>query len=797
MRLTTPKMERTWRGGDYIGERAPRARVTVQRPKMRLHRFGMKSTFTFLKPAESGAQDAAFAPLVDPNRPSPVSNTYADFLFSAVERPLELPNVASIEWERTTDTDAATCTVTLYNTKPREPGEREQVERGGRELDHQGYYTHDHGTTQFSRLFGHRSNEFKGMLMPDNLIRTYEGYGWDLDKIAEDDPNLMQTGLWIIDSVQMSADGEGIPTIILQCRDMMRLLLDQIAFPTVVPPDFYPLQFASFKERFKVGEEEVKVGEKPNGTIDWGKADEVRATIANTSNDAWPDAQRQNIIKQHPSSNILDNDPGTYWVSIGNSTPSAGFSYEYVTFKTYGATVSGVRFKTYKAGYTVYLSMKVDGRWRGKDIIQYSREGVGRNDANIRYLTAIQTNNEDEFGIAVPAVKNVEEVRLTFGNLQPMSPGYPGKTRDGNTSYRAGLRQAIVVAGPPSYEGVYEKRDVLSELRPGPAGSNPGRAKEYTEIVKLVCAWAGFYWPQNGRQMLSGDGRRVRSITPAFPDSDVLGAPVTGQVWGDFQDSGTMAVAPLQTDAFDKKPLMDAVNVVKDILGFVFYCDESGAVQWRLPNIYEVGNLYSGINQHPGRTRKMYTIDEKVNLTSLTSTLDSKNVREVVFVANSTAQIGAVAAGWNPNYVGLRRTAGWTDQRFGSEGGDEDAKRLAAQAKEQTRQMADMITIRQLFTYRTDQITIPGFPGIQIDDQIRIVERVTAEGYIHYVKGISSSHDLRTGEWTYNLQTHWLGDRVGGRWVMDRTKLAPVTRDYLNRVQAKQPVEQSRYRTNG
>jgi hypothetical protein len=34
--------------------------------------------------------------------------------------------------------------------------------------------------------------------------------------------------------------------------------------------------------------------------------------------------------------------------------------------------------------------------------------------------------------------------------------------------------------------------------------------------------------------------------------------------------------------------------------------------------------------------------------------------------------------------------------------------------------MADMISLRQLFTYRTDAVKIPANPAIQVDDQVRI-----------------------------------------------------------------------------
>ena len=46
---------------------------------------------------------------------------------------------------------------------------------------------------------------------------------------------------------------------------------------------------------------------------------------------------------------------------------------------------------------------------------------------------------------------------------------------------------------------------------------------------------------------------------------------------------------------------------------------------------------------------------------------------------------------------------------------------------------------------------IYGTPPIQIAAQIRIYERTTNEFYYHYVKGIHSSWDAKTGEWSEEL----------------------------------------------
>lgn len=93
--------------------------------------------------------------------------------------------------------------------------------------------------------------------------------------------------------------------------------------------------------------------------------------------------------------------------------------------------------------------------------------------------------------------------------------------------------------------------------------------------------------------------------------------------------------------------------------------------------------------------------------------------------------------------------------------------------------MADLIAIRQMFTFRTDTLTIPGNPAIQVDDQVRIYERESEEMYLHYVKGISMDWDSKTGKYTYQLSTHWLGDVPFSKWTFDPAKLSAETKAYL------------------
>jgi hypothetical protein len=210
---------------------------------------------------------------------------------------------------------------------------------------------------------------------------------------------------------------------------------------------------------------------------------------------------------------------------------------------------------------------------------------------------------------------------------------------------------------------------------------------------------------------------------------------------------------------------------VRDIVGFVFFTDETGGAIWRSPNIWSVGNWVTG---EADRTTDVVTIDAPVSMLGMSSKVSSRSVREKIFVANVNGRFGAVSAGYNPYPSGMRRIGGWTDQHFTTEA--------------ECRVMADLITLRQMFQYRTDTVQIPGNPAIQPDDQVRMYEEVTGEQYIHYVRSISSSWDRRSGKWTYDLQTHWLGVEPGVRWATDQKELSIDTLNYLALLGATDPA---------
>lgn len=750
MRDIPVSIQKAWDSGEMVGKSRPVARVTVQHPRMKLRNFPLTSTFAYKVP-KGDVATATEADFIDYTKQMKVNQTYADFQFSNTGKVRELLNIKSVSWTRSIDNEVADCTIEIFNTG------RTAVNAGSYpdELTSPGYYTPTRGGSSFSGRWNQTPNEWFGMLMPDNIIRTYEGYGTEggvdiplLDVPPELDPNLVQTGVWIIDSVNISDSGG----FSIKCRDIGRVLMDQMFWMPVVPKDFYNYDWANW-------------GKEPSKTVaDPAKKLKVKAT--RSSNDPWIGNSLTHSIAGHKLQHAFDGDPSTYWLSVGNVRPSKRFAYEWVQCSVGKQTVSQVRFRAKKKGYTAYVSVKTGGVWQGVKNINYHNDDIGRqNDGAIKYLKSVPVPDEKWVTVKFKPVAKVEAIRVTFGNLQNF-PGF------GTYHYRAGIRDVEVYSPGTTHTET-------TKIKKGPAGSNPGKYEDYTDIIKLLCAWGGFFWPSGGRQRDAKDVYHTISPTKSDP---VLGAGVKGRVWGDFQMTGTNGPIPLSFSNFDKKSLMDGITYIRDILGFIFYVDETGGIQWRLPNIFDRGNWRSTLALNPGRTDDLVTIDEVDNLVQLSTSLDGSNVREAYFVGVANAnledggtKIGAFAPGFNPNPTGLRRLAGWTDQNF--------------ESQEECELMADMLSLRQLFTYRTDRLRIPGFPKIQVDDQVRVFERTTAEGHLHYVRSIASNLDMVSGEYYYDLETHWLGEDPNAQWLFKPEQLTKATTNYIEASKEDNPFD--------
>lgn len=305
----------TWLGGEFTGDRRPMARVTLQRLSVQIQK-------------------------VDSAR------LFASALFGQADIPREMPNVKSVEWDRSIGSDVASCTVVFYNTTPLKLGDH-PVPAG--DFDLPGYYTYSYGATSWSTShWGTVANKWQDYLVPDRLLRTYEGYGFDRPPVPpEKDSHLVQTGVWMIDDVEYSTDG----LITVTCRDVGRLLLDHLIFPPVIPLDRYPMSW-----------EPTHPVDNPDITTTSGTT--FRPTYGTDSGVVW--YGKNAALYGHRPSQAFDSSVKTYWLSVGNGLPHAGYSYEYIEGNCGGKTVSAVTFKVYGGPYRVYLSVKIKGRGRAR-----------------------------------------------------------------------------------------------------------------------------------------------------------------------------------------------------------------------------------------------------------------------------------------------------------------------------------------------------------------------------------------------------------------------------------------------
>lgn len=713
MRQVSTHTHDTWLSGDYVGDtRRAMVRATIQRLGMLKVPYGRWK--------------------------------YRSAIFGQTGWVSEIPNIKSLTWERAVDQDAATCTLTLYNAAPLPMGDEPD---NPYDFGQPGFYTYHRGLKSWSQdRWGYDEGPWINRFVPDRIIRTYEGYGFDPTVKAENDPYMYQSGVWFIDDVDYSTEG----LITLTCRDAARLLIDQIMFPPIIPFKKYPIHFRKKFTVEKTHREPVEGDADDNDSTAMGWK---RPAYDTDSNVEGGYVSSSGTVYGHHGTDAFDQSTSSYWLSIGNARPNAGYSFEYIQGKMSARTVSSVKFRPWGGPYRVYISIKTASNgWMGTKRVPYDPDNPASapNGSDIKFVGAITVGDED---LVVHNLSNrhtyndVVAVRLTFTKLTNSGLGpYP---------YRAGVRDFKVLADHADNDGTILVTEEITH----------GNYDDYTDIIKKLCALGGLYWPKSWHLATQRHADQTTIHNPAPSDDPVLGK---GRVWGDFMATGTAGIADLGPENFDKKPLMDGIKFVQEIIGFNFFIDETGGAVWRLPNLFKKGNYYGDGGPHAGWTTDHTTIDERQILTRLEAKLSSANIRERIFVANTNGRFGAVVKGHNPFPSGLKRVGGWTDQHF--------------KTQDECERMADMITLRQLFTYRTDQLEIPGYPGIQIDDQIKIFERVTQEGYRHYVLGVSMSWDLESGKYTYSLRTHWLGEEPFGDWVFDPRNLSDATKNYLKTI---------------
>jgi hypothetical protein len=405
--------------------------------------------------------------------------------------------------------------------------------------------------------------------------------------------------------------------------------------------------------------------------------------------------------------------------------------------------------------------------------------------------------------ISLPRTYKADYVRVVFTALDSI-----------HGAYRAGVREMTVRNHIPN---TY----IASTL------GKSGFIQDWTEPIKEMCAWAGLTWPdatpnpadavlgyttnnnaeiQNVQQTIGNLQKmlKTKGITTAEKAqiqnqinvmqeklAELKAAPhsangVPLRVWGDFEILGAGPVVCTPGDYFLSKSFMDGIRQIVDFIGGIFFIDESGGAQFRLPNIWSGGNfvddtsafstLGARFSEHP------IEFHEEANLTSYQMTISDESLRSEVLVIGGYPDLhaaGPVAGGYVLGTNGANGTPSAIDftnvlagqYRLMILPGD-STKLFYTEAECQ--RMAELTALFILFTYRQGTLKAPAHPGLQVDDQVRIFERITSESYIHYVSSLNTHMDLETGEYSMDVTTHWLGSDPDTEWFINKQNLTPA-----------------------
>jgi hypothetical protein len=302
---------------------------------------------------------------------------------------------------------------------------------------------------------------------------------------------------------------------------------------------------------------------------------------------------------------------------------------------------------------------------------------------------------------------------------------------------------------------------------PGKTGQRrtPGNYLDYSDIVKWFLAISGFLFYSGPQEdgggftwfKLEGDtvtGPHGDYIVQRglYGDSADVGGPFP-PVYGNIESTGAYADDPIDPGEWDKQTVYQCITKMKEIVGYIFYIDDEGAARFQSPNWWSIGNFWNDGTP----TDYIPELDERVHVTDYQVAFGDSSLRSEIIIStedptegNSTTITTRFVPASAQILRGMVNPAMWINGVFQN-------------AKEQEI-MAELIALHIWFQQRVGQVSCAANPCIQIDDQIRIFERTTAETYVHYVRGVSTQHDLDTGEYTMNLTTNWLGTEDG--WII-------------------------------
>ena len=790
MRSSEP-IDTIWKSGFYAGDNRPHSRVTVE-PDWFLNTTGVSY----------GASNAG------PYR------WYQRADNDHVE--VELPGIKTIQWDRNIDQSVATCTIDMYNQKMISvDGATPEVPLPG-VLGDPGYYLAEHGVSpEAQALWGHTTNEWEGVLVPNALIRTYQGYGGHDLTLAEavEAGNLLITGVWLVDTVTAGNDG----VLHISCRDVGKLLTDQQLYPPLIPKNRYPVKFCRYRLKRKRIRNRERIEDEVNVTPVVSGAAPIPVEANPNAAGYWElrnngqvfgfgDARRERLNATSPdyanptyggsASNVnaiaingVPPDGNGYWVMRSNGRMEAfgdaewygDLANENEHARDFAPTPTGLGYwiltqdgDVHAFGDAVDLGgVTVTGSNYAQSIESHPTDPDGywimKEEGEITAIGSLSTyaiqplmgggtpSGTAPYGIELVEHEYFTRIRRTStGNGYWIVSGsgkvrafgdaahYGQDTRPDLRRWAANLYWDIIPHwGTDQGYGLPGSFDDFKQFGPNweHFGSieeevqwlrRDGNYKDYSDIVKRLLRWSGWVLYED------------------TPDPTEY-APVHGSI----ESTGAWSDECLPEEMFDKKPVIDAITQIKEIVGYLFYINEEGAAQFKTPNWWAPGNF-----DETGQPVDIIPdMNEVINVTGYQATTNDTDLRSEIIIATEDPVDGLLQGSSATRFRpfssdllrGMVKPAMWTNEVF--------------QKPEEQLIMAELIALHIWFSKRTGSVTLAANPNIQIDDQVRVYERVSSDTYIHYVRGQSMTHDLDTGLFTMTLNTHWLGD--DDNWSLD------------------------------
>lgn len=696
---------------------------------------------------------------------------WRSLLFGQGQYWMEIPNIKEVTIDRRLGADAAEMTMTIANTiqvtadvldENYEGGTGSPTKRELRDLASPGHFTFRRGLaidTSGVNPWGHDVNQWVDIFIPNRVIRTFQGYGSDGAGIPHQDTNLVQTGTWLIDTVEYKTNG----TLTIRCRDLAKLAIEQRLYPPIIPVEHYPFKLCA----------PHTVTETVNTTttserVVTSKVDEISSDLGVHSNGSYkgwdssvaPYYGYNGSVFGHRASHAFDDDASSYWLSIGNSGPNTLWSYEWIEAKTSGEEINYVQFRPKWGGYVCYIAVKENGVWQGTSTVPYGywTNPAYPNDSNVRYVSKVTVPRKEEWvGFDLPKTYKADYVRLVFTNLANSGMGdYPYRAAIYDMSVHLKTEKTVTETVVDTVTGTEEVEK--------PGDSN---IRDYVDIVKLFAAFAGWWWPTAP----STDAY----LRTWYPETN-------GRVWGDFFYSGAYPVEPpcIDFSYWDNKSVMDGMNQIKEVLGYILYVDHAGGIIFRPPNIWQTGNYIAGKGYY--KASSIRTVDESKVLLDYGVTIDDASLRSDIIVVSADDR--TLYGSYQPGYAigetapsavdtsdlallaGQNRVMLVPNYPFGTA---DNPKAVAELEK-----FAFLTSLWIHWSYRKSRFRIPGMPAFMPDDQVRIYERQTSETYIHYIQGYSSTMNLETGQWYMDVDTNWLGNGPDSEWIILSRDMHPA-----------------------